>query len=86
MSLMIFTLEYEVDLHTEHEDFVSSEQGSQKVYFEDFTEYFVVCPVELQGINNMLICPILSSYFSGPWSFYQACQFLDNVEKMWRSM
>ena len=33
------------------------------------TEYFVVYPVELQGINKMLICPILSRYFSGSWSW-----------------
>ena len=25
--------------------------------------------MELQGINNILICPILSPYFSGPWSW-----------------
>ena len=36
-----------------------------------FTEYFVVCPVELQGINNMLICPTLSPYLSGPWSWME---------------
>ena len=29
----------------------------------------VVCPLELQGINNMWICPILSPYFNGPWSW-----------------
>ena len=29
----------------------------------------VVCPLELQGINNMWICPILSPYFSGLWSW-----------------
>ena len=45
-----------------------SRGGSQKVYFEDFTEYFVVCPLELQAIYNMSIRPILSPYFSGPWS------------------
>ena len=25
--------------------------------------------MELQGINNILICPILSPYLSGPWSW-----------------
>ena len=41
----------------------------RKFILKIFTEYFVVCPVELQGINNMLICLILGPYFSGPWSW-----------------
>ena len=54
-------------------DFLSSEPGFQKVYFEDFYRIFlkcvVVCPLELQGINNMWICSISSPYLSGPWSW-----------------
>ena len=52
--------QHEADLRMEHKDFVCSELGSQK----DFMEYFVVCPVELQGINNMLVFPILSPYLN----------------------
>ena len=40
--------------------------GSRKLILKIFKEYFVVCPVELQEINNMLSCPILSPYVSGP--------------------
>ena len=44
-------------------DFLSSEPGSQKVYFEDFYRIFlkcvVVCPLKLQEVNNMWIFPIL---------------------------
>ena len=40
--------ECKADLHTEHKDSVSSEPGSQKVILKIFTEYFVVCPVELK--------------------------------------
>ena len=63
----------EADFHREHMDFLSSEPGSQKVYFGDFFRIFlkcvVVCPLKLQGIYNMWICPILSPYFGGPWSW-----------------
>ena len=42
----------------------------RKYILKTFTEYFlVVFPVKLQGINNMLICPILNPYFIGPWSW-----------------
>ena len=61
---------HEADFHREHTDFLSTELGSQKVYFEDFYRIFFKCvaawPLELQGKNNMWICPILSPYFSGP--------------------
>ena len=40
--------EYEADLHTEHKDSVSSEPGPRKLILKIFTEYFVVCPVELK--------------------------------------
>ena len=36
------------DLHRECKDSVSSEPGSQKVILKIFTEYFVICPVELK--------------------------------------
>ena len=38
-----------------------------------FMDYFVVCPVQFQEVNNMLICPISSPYLSGtwPWTEYQ---------------
>ena len=36
--------QYEADLYTEHKDFVSSELGSQKVYFEDFYGIFRSLP------------------------------------------
>ena len=51
--------QYKAEFHREDTDFLSSEPGSQKVYFEDFYRIFlkcvVVCPLELQGINNMWI-------------------------------
>ena len=54
-------------------DFVSQSRAPGKLILKIFTEYFVVCRVELQGINNMLICPILNPYLSGPWSWTE-CQ------------
>ena len=62
--------EYEADVHKEHKDFVSLEPDSQKVNVKDFHGIF---HVELQGVNNMLICPISSPYLSGPWSWTE-CQ------------
>ena len=44
-----------------------SYRAPRKFILKIYTEYFVVCPVELQGINNMLICSILSPYLSGLW-------------------
>ena len=57
----------EADLHTEPRILFPQSRAPRKLILKIFTEYFVVCPVELQGINNMLICPILSPYLSGPW-------------------
>ena len=42
------------------EGFVSPEPGPRKLILKIFEEYFVVCPVELNRINNMLSCHILS--------------------------
>ena len=64
---MIFTLECEADLYTERTDFVSSDPAPRKFILKIFKQYFVVCPVELQGINNMLICIILVDHGHG-WS------------------
>ena len=75
----IFVCDVTDDLYSEHEaDFIRNtrilfpqKRAPRKFILKIFKEYFVVCPVELQGINNMLICPILSSYFSGSWTEYQ---------------
>ena len=40
--------EYKGDLHTEHKDFVSSQPGSQKAYFEDFYVMFHSFCVKLE--------------------------------------
>ena len=57
----------------EHKNFVSSEPDSQKVNFEDFYGIFHSLPCGTCGIDNMLTCPILSPYLSGPWSWIE-CQ------------
>ena len=69
-SLMIFALSTKLTLiqNTCRILFLQG-QAPRKFISKIFTEYFVVCPVELQGINKILICPILSPYFSGPWSW-----------------
>ena len=40
--------------------------GPQEVHFEDFKGIFCSLPC---GTSRMLICPILSPYLSGPWSW-----------------
>ena len=51
----------EADFHTEPRMLFSQGRALRKLILKIFTEYFVGCPVELQGINNMLICPIFFS-------------------------
>ena len=57
-SLMIFSLGTKLTF-IGSTDFHSSDSGSQKIYFEKFYRIFlkcvVVCPLQLQGINNMWI-------------------------------
>ena len=55
--------EDEADLHREHKDFVSSEPGSQEVYFERFLRNIRSLPCEDVDL------PFLGPYFSGPWSW-----------------
>ena len=55
--------------HRKHKDFFPQSRAPRKLILKIFMEYFVVCPVELQGINNRLICPMLSPYPSGSWSW-----------------
>ena len=51
--------------------------------FEDFYRIFlmgvVICPLGLQGINNMWICFILSPYFSRPWSWTEYGCHIDHA-------
>ena len=74
-SLMIVSLSTKLTFIQNTRILFPQSRAPKKFILKIFTEYFVVCPVELQGINNMLICPILSPYFSGLWSWteYQ-CQ------------
>ena len=62
-SLMIFTLESETDLHTEHKDFVSSEPGSQKVYLEDFYGIFRSLPCGTSRNKKHVDLPDFKSLF-----------------------
>ena len=68
-SLMIFTLSTKLTFIWNTRILLSQSRAPRTVILKIFTEYFVVYPVELQGINNMLICPIVSHYFCGPWSW-----------------
>ena len=66
---MIFTLGMKLTFIGDTGIFFLQSQALRKFILKIFTEFFVkwvvVCSVELEGINNMWICPILSPYFSG---------------------
>ena len=66
---MIFTLSTKLTFIWNTRILFRESRAPRTFILKIFKEYFVVCPVELQGINNILICPILSPYFSGPWSW-----------------
>ena len=63
----------EAHLHTEPRILFCQSRDLRKLILKIFTKYFVVCPLEPQRINDMFICPILSPYLSGPWSWIE-CQ------------
>ena len=66
---MIFTLSTKLTFIQNTMILFPQGRAPRKFILKIFTEYVVVCPVELQGINNMLIWPVLSPYFNGPWSW-----------------
>ena len=70
MSLMIFTLSMKLTFIRTTRILFPQSRAPRKFILRIFKEYFVVCPVEFKGINNMLICPILTPYVKGPhgWS------------------
>ena len=68
-SLIIFTLSTKLIFIGNTSILFLQIWAPKKLILRIFTEYFEVCPVELQEIDNMFICPILSRYLSGPWSW-----------------
>ena len=66
---MIFTLSTKLTFIRNTRILFPQSRAPRTFILKILTEYFIVGPVELQGINNMLICPMLSPYFSGPWSW-----------------
>ena len=68
-SLMISTLSTKLTFIQNTRILFPQSQASRKFILTIFMEYFVVYPVEPQERNSMSICPILSPYFSGPWSW-----------------
>ena len=59
--------EYEANLHTNTKILFPQSRAPRKLILKIFMEHFVACPVELQGVNNRLICPMLSLHLSRSW-------------------
>ena len=62
---MIFTLSTKLTFIGSTLILFRQSEAPRKFILKIFKEYFIVCPMELQGITNMLICPVLNLYFSG---------------------